>query len=260
MRKGRIGIFAGKGDTVSMAKEELFSSGESPLVFSFDKEVDADIYLDFGDIDGFFSVAKQEGITRIVLIGKIEPHRLFFPGATDQFPGGLSSLSPEKILSAAVKLLRIRGIQVVPLTLLFSKHIATVKTYSSHKPDETIKRDIHFGWKIAKRVARAGIGQAVAMNRGMVVAVEAVEGTDRMIARAGLCAEGFTVVKVMKKGQSVLYDLPTVGPATIREIVSAGGRALAVEAGRTIIVGIEKTVKEAEREGIVFLGTKGRLA
>jgi len=260
MTRGKIGLFAGSGGIVALAIEELSVSGERPVVFTFDENLPADVRLSFGDVEGFFSAAKRENIRRIVLAGKIEARELLTAGAAETFPGGLRSLAPEKVLAAAVRLLAVRGIRVLPLTAVFARHLAGARLYSRAKPDAAVRADIAAGWKAAKAVARLGIGQAVAVNRGMTVAVEAVEGTDAMIERAGACAKGFTVVKVMRRGQSVLYDLPTAGPETIRKIAAAGGRALAVEAGRTVVVEIERTVGEADRQGIVFLGTRGRIA
>jgi len=259
MRKGRIGLFAGTGDIVALAMREIAASGETPVVFTFDEAVPADIRLRFGDIEGFFAAAKRENVRRIVLAGKIEARTLLMSDVEKTFPGGLHSLLPEKVLAAAVRLLAIRGIRVVPLTVVFARHLARCCVYSRVQPDAEMRRDIAVGWKIAKVVARRGIGQTVAVRHGMIIAVEAIEGTDAMIARAGGSASGFTVVKVIRTRQSVLYDLPTVGPNTIHNIALAGGRALAVEAGKTVIVDVEKTVVEANKAGIVFLGIGRRV-
>jgi DUF1009 family protein len=122
-------------------------------------------------------------------------------------------------------------------------------------PSAAEEDDIRFGWELAKEMGRLDVGQSVAVKEKAVLAVEAIEGTDRAIARAGeLCRKGgFTVVKVAKPQQDMRFDVPTVGTQTIESIHKAGGRVLAVEAGKTIILDEEKTLALAERLGITVV-------
>lgn len=115
--------------------------------------------------------------------------------------------------------------------------------------------DIAFGWTMAREMGRLDVGQTVAVKDRVVVAVEAIEGTDQAIARAGqLCrAGGFTVVKVAKPQQDMRFDVPTIGCSTIETIHRAGGRVLAIEAGKTIVVEQAKTVALADRYGITIV-------
>jgi DUF1009 family protein len=112
--------------------------------------------------------------------------------------------------------------------------------------------DVAFGWELARRMGDLDVGQSVAVKELAALAVEAIEGTDRMIARAGeLCrAGGFTVVKVAKPRQDMRFDVPTVGTSTVETIRRAGGRVLAIEAGRTIILEQAETIALADRYGI----------
>jgi DUF1009 family protein len=109
--------------------------------------------------------------------------------------------------------------------------------------------DIAFGWQLAKEMGRLDVGQSVAVKERAVLAVEAIEGTDRAIARAGdLCpAGGFVVVKVAKPQQDLRFDVPTVGCATVASLHRAGGRVLAIEAGKTIVIDLEDTIALADR-------------
>jgi len=120
-------------------------------------------------------------------------------------------------------------------------------------PAETA--DITFGWELAKEMGRLDVGQSVAVKERAVLAVEAIEGTDRAIARAGdLCrAGGFVVVKVAKPRQDMRFDVPTIGCSTIETMHQAGGRVLAVEAGKTILVDEEQTVALADRYGLTVI-------
>jgi len=116
-------------------------------------------------------------------------------------------------------------------------------------------RDIEFGWELAKEMGRLDIGQSVAVKEGAVLAVEAIEGTDQAILRAGqLCRSGgFTVVKVAKPQQDMRFDVPTVGCTTIESMRQAGGRVLAIEAGKTIFLDEKETLALADRHGITIV-------
>jgi UDP-2,3-diacylglucosamine hydrolase len=115
--------------------------------------------------------------------------------------------------------------------------------------------DIEFGWELAREMGRLDVGQSVAVKERAVLAVEAIEGTDKAILRAGeLCAAGgFTVVKVAKPKQDMRFDVPTVGVSTIESLHRAGGRVLAIEAGKTILIDQEETLSLADRHGLTIV-------
>jgi DUF1009 family protein len=129
-------------------------------------------------------------------------------------------------------------------------------------PTPREEADIVFGWEMAKEMGRLDVGQSVAVKERAVLAVEAIEGTDRAILRAGeLCrAGGFVVVKVAKPQQDMRFDVPTVGTSTVETLHRAGGRVLAIEAGKTIVLDRDDTVALADRYGltIVALSPDGR--
>jgi DUF1009 family protein len=126
------------------------------------------------------------------------------------------------------------------------------------RPSVSEEKDIAFGWQLARRMGDLDVGQSVAVKELAVLAVEAIEGTDRAIARAGsLCrAGGFVVVKIAKPEQDMRFDVPTVGRDTIETLSRAGGRVLAIEAGRTIILDQEETVALADRFGITIVALR----
>jgi hypothetical protein len=126
-------------------------------------------------------------------------------------------------------------------------------------PSPSQEKDIDFGWRIAKAAGKLDIGQAIAVKEQEVVAVEAIEGTDRMIARAGeLCRQGgWILVKVGKPGQDMRFDVPTVGPDTIANLKRNGGKGLVVEAGMTLMVEREKLLSLAKRHGIFVCARQG---
>ncbi|HUU84600.1 MAG TPA: UDP-2,3-diacylglucosamine diphosphatase LpxI [Phycisphaerae bacterium] len=127
---------------------------------------------------------------------------------------------------------------------------------TARKPSAAQLEDLEFGWKLAKELGRLDIGQSIAVKETEVIAVEAIEGTDRMIERAGqLCKSGgWTLIKVAKPGQDMRFDVPTVGPDTIANLKRNGANMLVVEAGTTLIVDRDKLIQAADRAGIVVVG------
>lgn len=125
------------------------------------------------------------------------------------------------------------------------------------KPTPAQWADIRFGWEMAKEMGRLDIGQSVVVNDSAVIAVEAIEGTDQCIRRAGeLCRRGFTVVKVAKPQQDMRFDVPTIGLKTIQTMHEAGGRALAIEAGMTIFLDQQEVIDLADKLGIAIVSVK----
>jgi DUF1009 family protein len=127
-------------------------------------------------------------------------------------------------------------------------------TLTRRKPTASERADIVFGWELAKAIGRLDVGQSVAVLERAVLAVEAIEGTDQAILRAGKLSRGggFTVVKVAKPQQDMRFDVPTIGTTTIESLHRAGGRVLAVEAGKTIILDQETTISLANRYGMTI--------
>ena len=130
---------------------------------------------------------------------------------------------------------------------------------TSKKPSSSQWRDIQFGWEMAREMGRLDIGQTVVVNDTAVIAVEAIEGTDKCIRRAGeLCRRGgFTVVKVAKPQQDMRFDVPTIGVDTIKTMHEAGGRILAIEAGMTILLEPDEVTRLADKFGISIVAVNG---
>lgn len=125
------------------------------------------------------------------------------------------------------------------------------------KPTPAQWSDIRFGWELAKEMGRLDIGQSIVVNESAVIAVEAIEGTDQCIRRAGeLCRRGFTVVKVAKPQQDMRFDVPTIGLKTIQTMHEAGGRVLAIESGMTIFLDQQEVIDLANKLGIAIVSVK----
>ena len=126
------------------------------------------------------------------------------------------------------------------------------------RPTEAERLDIAFGWQLAKEMGRLDVGQSVAVKERAALAIEAIEGTDRCIERAGgLCrAGGWTLVKVAKPQQDMRFDVPTIGSSTIENLKKAGGKVLAIEAGKTIVIDQAEVVALADRYGLTIVAVE----
>jgi hypothetical protein len=164
----------------------------------------------------------------------------------------------DTILRATADQMQSRGITLVNSVQYCSEHLASEGVMTRRQPTAAQQRDIEFGWRIAKEMGRLDIGQSIAVKEQEVIAVEAIEGTDRMIERAGsLCRHGgWTLIKVAKPDQDLRFDVPTVGPATIENLHRHGASALVVEAAQTLIVDRPALLEKADKLGIVVVGHK----
>jgi len=124
------------------------------------------------------------------------------------------------------------------------------------QPPASIKDDIEFGWKIVKKISELDIGQAIVVKENSIIAVEAIEGTAKMIERAGRhCKKGgWTLIKAQKTAHDTRFDVPCVGPDTIKGIAENGGKCLVIEAGKTIILDKPQTIELANKIGIAIVG------
>jgi len=136
--------------------------------------------------------------------------------------------------------------------------LVTHGTLTRRRPTEAERRDIAFGWQLAKEMGRLDVGQSVAVKERAALAIEAIEGTDRCIERAGgLCrAGGWTLVKVAKPQQDMRFDVPTIGSSTIENLKKAGGKVLAIEAGKTIVIDQAEVVALADRYGLTIVAVE----
>jgi UDP-2,3-diacylglucosamine hydrolase len=187
---------------------------------------------------------KKEGVEQIVMAGKIQKKRLHTPFRIIRY------LPDWRALSWWFFRRRRNNSDDSLLLGIIDEGILTRRGLSSRE-----EADVDFGWELAKEMGRLDVGQSVAVRERAVLAVEAIEGTDQAILRAGqLCPRGgFVVVKVAKPQQDMRFDVPTVGIQTIETMHQAGARVLAIEAGRTIILDEGDTVAAADRWGITIL-------
>ncbi len=161
----------------------------------------------------------------------------------------------DTLLTALVEAYAEDGIIFAPPTDFAPELLVKYGSLTGRRPTGAQLKDIEFGWRLAKELGRVDVGQSVVVKGQAAIAVEAVEGTDECIRRAGqLCPQGgFTVVKVAKPQQDMRFDVPTIGLGTVRTLVEAGGRVLAVEAGKTIIVDEDEVLQFAQRHRLTLV-------
>ena len=164
----------------------------------------------------------------------------------------------DTLLLAAVRMYEAHGVQLRPATELVPEILAKPGPLARRQPSSREWSDIQFGWELAKQMGGLDIGQSVAVKDRAAVAIEAIEGTDECIRRAGsLCpAGGFTVVKVAKPRQDMRFDVPTIGLATLKALRAAGGRVLAIEAERTIVLNAKEIHEFADRYGLAVIALR----
>jgi DUF1009 family protein len=162
----------------------------------------------------------------------------------------------DTLLSAVADELASGGIILEDSTLYCKEHLATSGIMTKTPLRPSIESDIEFGWDIVKKLGELDIGQAIAVKEKEVIAVEAIEGTAAMIERAGtICKSGgWTLIKASKPQQDMRFDVPCVGPDTVRSLADNGAKCLVVEANKTIIIDKPETIKLANQLGIFIVG------
>ena len=164
----------------------------------------------------------------------------------------------DSLLRTMADMMAERGIHLEPCVKYCMDAMAPEGVLTRCRPSAAQLRDLDFGWPIAKEIGRLDIGQSIAVKDQEVIAVEAIEGTDRMIERAGgLCRTGgWTLIKVAKPDQDVRFDVPTIGPDTIENLKQHGAKMLVIEADKTFVVDKETILERAERCGIVVVARR----
>lgn len=209
---------------------------------------------------------RRQGVDRVVMAGKIEKRVLFDPFRWLRLLPDWRTLhlwlryaaenkKDDTLLLAVIREFARDHIRVES-ALHFCPELLVKHGFLTHRrPTPAQWKDVRFGWTLAKEMGRLDVGQTVVVNETAVIAVEAIEGTDECIRRAGdLCRRGgFTVVKVAKPQQDMRFDVPTIGVQTIQTMAEAGGRVLAVEAGLTILLDEPEVVELANRFGITIV-------
>lgn len=209
-----------------------------------------------GELKKMFSFFKKEGVCNVVMAGQVTPANLFDKNVVidAEFQELFKSMEDRKadtIFSAVANRLKREGMILQDSTFLVKEYLAPKGTITKRGPSEQELEDIAFGSEIAKSMGSIDVGQTVVVKGKAILAIEAMEGTDRAIVRGGKIAQqGAVVVKVSKPEQDNRFDVPVVGPRTIEAMRTSKASCLAIESGRTLIIDREKTVRLANKSNI----------
>lgn len=226
---------------------------------ALESEVDEIHWVSLGHLGRCIDALKDGGVREAVMAGQVK-HRQIFAGIVPDLKmmGLLTRLAlknTDSLIGAVADALGREGIALLPSTALLQDQMATLGAMTRRRPSGDEQRDIDYGREVAQALAGFDVGQTVVVKDRAAVAVEAMEGTDEAIRRAGRVAgAGCTVVKVAKPRQDVRFDVPVIGPGTIVAMREAQARVLAVQAGATLLLDRGLLVAEAERAKVAVWG------
>ena len=272
-----IGLLAGWGNLPITVAKELRRIGRPVICAAVKDHADPvleeichdTIWIGLAHLGKIISHFQKHGATEATMAGKIHKVRLFDPDFlikhfpdwytvrvfAPHFVWGTADRKDDTLLMAIVDGLGRKGITFQPPTDFAPELLVKIGLIAGQNPRGRLLRDIEFGWRLAKEIGRLDIGQSVAVKNQAVMALEAIEGTDECILRAGkLCRSGgFTLVKVAKPQQDMRFDVPTVGVQTLEKMVEAGGKTLVIEAGKTILLDEPAVVEFARKHRLTIL-------
>ncbi len=265
----KLGIIAGQGELPARIIEACRSTGREFFVVAIEGHADPEtvagtphMWSRLGAADDAFAKLREVAAEEIVLAGAVKRPSLkgLRPDLrTARFFGRLavSAMGDDGLLSAVVKEFEDAGFRVIGADQVLGSMVAAARLYGRLAPDAAAAADIEIGIDVARALGRLDVGQAVVVQQGVVLGVEAIEGTDALLAR---CKElkregpGGVLVKMKKPGQERRVDLPTIGPGTVASAAAAGLRGIAVEAGGALIVDPLTVAARADESGLFVLG------
>ena len=268
----KLGLIAGNGRFPFLVLDAARAMGHDVVVIGIKEEASKDLeeaaarspkaavhWVSIGQLGTFLKILEDNKITQAVMAGQVKHVKIFggfMPDMTAMsLMGKLKGFNTDALIGAVADLMRERGVELVNSAKFLEPLLAGEGQLSDRAPNEAERKDLEFGYGMADTIAGLDIGQTIAVKHQAVVAVEAMEGTDEAIARAGhLAGDGVSIIKVAKPNQDMRFDVPIVGLATILAMRRAGARVLSIDAGRTLIFDREAFFKSANEAGIAVVG------
>jgi len=279
----KLGLIAGNGRFPFLLLDAARAEGLAVAVAAIREEADAEIdqraakddkisvhWLSLGELSRLIEVFHKEGVTRAVMAGQVKHKQIFSSIRPDwrlaKLILNLRTRSTDMLLGAVAKVLEDEGIELMSSTAFLEPLLAEEGVLTKRAPDEEERRNIEYGLGVARAVAGFDIGQTVVVAAQACVAVEAMEGTDATMERAGKLMASLgdgaatldrqlTVVKVAKPKQDMRFDVPVIGIRTVETMLAAGASCLSVEAGRTLLFDRIALVKRADELGMAIVGS-----
>lgn len=266
---GTLGILAGGGTLPRRLAEAAWERQRPVFIIAFTGQTDpqtvndlSHAWVKLGEAGRAIAELKQAGVVDLVMAGPVRRPSwseigLDWRGAQLVAKIGVRALGDDGLLKAVARELEDEGFRLIAANDLLPDSLVGKGILGRHAPDEQARADIARGVEVAQALGKADVGQSVVVQQGLVLGVEAIEGTDALLARVRDLARagpGGVLVKIAKPQQDRRLDLPTIGPKTLELAAAAGLRGAAVEAGGTIIVDPEACVAAADRLGLFLVG------
>ncbi|HUU56393.1 MAG TPA: UDP-2,3-diacylglucosamine diphosphatase LpxI [bacterium] len=269
--KGKIGLIAGSGQMPLLVAEEAISRHPEGVAGVFAvcvtdeafRRLKDRIYVErvsLGQAGRAIKLLKSNGAEYCVFAGKVEKAPVLaglkFDARAVKILARVRDFTDIELMGELVRELEREGFDVLPQTEILERYVVEARVYTKRKPTKTERDDIAFGMEKARGLAALGIGQTVVVRKKSVLAAEALEGTDDTVRRGAKLAEGKggVVVKAMKPGQDKRFDIPTVGLATLRLVLSGGLKVLALEAGSSFLIDREEVIAAANGGKLTVVG------
>ena len=264
----KYGLIAGNGRFPVLALETARTLGHEVVAIGIQEEASPDIeplaarcyWISLGQLSRLIEILKQERISEVIMAGQVKHTKIFSAIRPDwrlaKLLFSLREKNTDALIGGVAKVLADEGIELGDSTRLLKPLLAGVGSLTSRKPDSDELRDIDYGRRVANALAQMDVGQSVAIAERACVAVEAMEGTDAMLRRAASLVEGkpLRLVKVARRRKHMLFDVPVAGAATIGVMRETGTTAMAVDAGRTLLLDRESLIDQANAAGIAIVG------
>jgi DUF1009 family protein len=239
---------------VAAIKEETF-----PEIEQHAKTVH---WMSLGQLGKLIKTFKSEGVNHAVMAGQVKHKQIFSSIVPDlkmiQLLASLAVKNTDSLIGAVARVLEGEGIHLMDSTLFLKPLLPQPGILTQRAPTDEEKRDLDYGYRLARELGRLDVGQSVVVTDGACVAVEAMEGTDAIMERAALLVNGraLRVVKLAKPNQDLRFDVPVIGLATIRSMARLKVSALAIEAGKTLMIDREELLREANTQGIAIVAVE----
>ena len=278
LSRKRLGLIAGNGRFPFLLLDAARARGLHVVVAAIQEETDPEMnrraetdsgvevhWMSLGELSRLIETFHAANVTRAVMAGQVRHKQIFSAIRPDwrlaKLLMSLRTRSTDMLLGAVAKVLGDEGIELISSTAYLEPMLARAGVLTAREPNDLERADIEYGLRVARGIAGFDLGQTVVIAAGACVAVEAMEGTDAAIARAGALmssldqasstlARSLTVVKVAKPKQDLRFDVPVVGVPTVRAMQAAGATCLAIEAGRTLLFDEAVMLREAAAAGI----------
>jgi hypothetical protein len=265
-----LGLIAGNGRFPFLVAQAARRSGRRVVTVAIREEaapelsaeVDALHWVGLGQLGRCIEVLRAAGATEAVMAGQVKHRQIFSDVVPDltlmAVLARLAVKSTDTLIGGVADALARAGIQLLSSVALLADQLATAGAMTVRKPNRDQHQDLAYGRRIARALGELDLGQTVVVKSGAVVALEAMEGTDEVIRRAGrIAGPGTVVVKTAKPRQDLRFDVPVVGPDTLVAMRDARSEVLALDAGRTLIVDRGEFLARADQEAIAVWGMSG---